>query len=287
MSRSYVGDIRSHSVLSRLLFTTLLVITVLFVQSSTVFAQNPPPAGVACDPGWLLMMEPFPQTQICPTGPRYNLEVWFCMPDPSGPVVPKEQIVIKAIRVLGGGALPCPIQGSTVRILGESIMFDRNPGGWTTHVECSEWCEEHPGCPCPALYPQWVSANGSCGKVVPEGSSTSVVMCGESGAPGQNCYYKYHVCKDPEGGLTSKWTGKLIQVTCPGGGTDPECTMPLCDNVGMPEQPTGDTCDQDTTGAMMKDQDLSSIRPPNSNSNGTAGTTSRSYFDRGTRKESE
>ena len=167
------------------------------------------------------------------------------MPDTSvgGTITPKEQIIVKAVRNLDANTFPCPLTGAAIRQLGEHIMFDRNPGKWTVPVNCSEWCEQNPGCPCPALYPQWVSSNGSCGKVVLEGSQASVVMCGEVDEEGANCYYLYHVCKEADGSINRKWVGKQVGNACPGTSGDPECTIPLCDNQNDPPPPSTEPCD--------------------------------------------
>lgn len=272
--------------LHRLLCTAFLAVAFFSFSSRDMLAQTPPP-GVTCPTGWLLMMEPFPNTLMCSPPTTEDLEVWFCIPDPSGPITPKEQIVIKAIRILGGGGLPCPnpLSGTAVRQFGEIIMFDRNPGGWTVPVNCSPWCLEHPECPCPALYPQWVASNGSCGKIVPDASGTNIVMCGEVDVPGQNCYYSYQVCKRPNGQTWKRWVGKQISLNCPGTSGDPECSMPLCDGVNDPEEPTGDPCEESTI--TVPEQGLSSVEPLNNGDNVSATPVPRTSDDKGARKENE
>lgn len=249
-------------------------------------AQTPPP-GVTCPTGWLQMSI---TTIIDPGFPcvAFNAEVWFCIPDPAGPITPKEMLIIKAVRNIDGGTFPCPLTGSAVRQLGEFIMFNMNPGGWQVPVNCSQWCFDHPDCPCPALYPQWVAVNGSCGKIVPEGDSVSIVMCGEVDGEGQNCYYSYQVCKRSNGSIYSRWVGKQIQLMCPGFGMSSECVVPLCDNVWEPEKTKRDTCTEDSTGTrFFSEPDLSGVgMVKDGDSKGREGIQGE-FFDKGTRKEDE
>lgn len=271
----------------RILSFCAVVLAVCSLTASRAVAQTPPP-GVSCDPGWLLLSITTNIDLGFPC-PPFMAEVWFCMPDPAGAVTPKEMIIIKAVRKLGGGTFPCPLTGAAIRSLGELIMFGINPGGWTVPVNCSEWCEQHPECPCPSEYPQWVAANGSCGKLVPEGDSISVVMCGEIGGEGQNCFYAYHVCKNSSGGMNWKWVSKKTPANCPGFGMSSECVMPLCDNEAYPTPDPPDTC---------KPDDSSSVAPPVKPEISGVGMVSNGnraaveaipvrYFDKGTRKENE
>lgn len=265
----------------------VVLAALLFSFSARDSSAQLPPPGVTCPTGWLLGVEIFQNVVICPPSTIATLEVWFCYPDPSGGITPREQLVIKAIRNQGANQFPCPLTGIMVRQLAEWIMFDRNPAGWTVPVNCSPWCLQYPDCPCPALYPQWTAVNGSCGKVVPDGSDVSVVMCGEVDGEGQNCYYSYQVCKKPNGSIWKRWVGKQIQLFCPGGGMSPECTMPLCDDVGMPEEPTGEGCPEPPPTVMPSNPDLSSIETANDSSNETSETMPKAHLDTEPGKGSE
>lgn len=280
-------EVQSMKLLHRLFCTALLAVALSLSSSRGLLAQTPPP-GVVCDAGWLLLSISTIIDQGFPC-PPFAAEVWFCIPNPLGPILPKEQLVIKAVRKLGGGPFSCPLTGADIRGLGEHIMFDLNPGGWSISVDCSEWCEQHPECPCPAEYPQWVSSNGSCGKLVPEGDSTSVVMCGEISGPGQNCYYAYHVCKKADGTVVKQWVSKKTSTNCPGAGTSEDCVMPLCDNTNNPTPDPPDTCQPDDSGSVSLpgNGDLSGIGLYRDGKHQTATMVPGVYFDEAIREENE
>jgi len=113
-------------------------------------------------------------------------------------------------------------------------------------------------------------------------------MCGEVDGEGQNCYYSYQVCKNSSGGIWRRWVGKQITLTCPPAPWYAECTVPLCDNVGRPEEPPRDTCKEDTTGTQtLPKPDLSGVGIVNgSGSNVVEGVTGK-YCDKGVRKDNE
>lgn len=270
----------------RTLCAASLAVLSLTVFTADIRGQTPPP-GVSCPAGWL-QMSITTNIDLGFPCPPFIAEVWFCIPDPAGPITPKEMLVIKAVRKLGGGPFPCPLMGMAIRQLGEFIMFNLNPGGWQVPVSCNPWCQEHPECPCPSLYPQWVAANGSCGKMVPEEDSMSVVMCGEVDGEGQNCYYSYQVCKNEHGAINRRWVGKQVSAMCPGFGMSSECVVPLCDNIGVPELPTGDTCKEDTTGTpFLPRTDFSGVGTVQGGGSRAVEEVPGRYFDKGARKWDE
>lgn len=262
MTPSCVRNSRSlYAPVFSMLATVTVTVALLVAGTSTSFAQSNPPPGASCGPVWLLK-----STMLYNVKPKgclqsFHVIVWYCVPDSTTLVFPKEQIVIKAVTVVGGGPFPCPLSGKDMRNIGEFIMFEMNPEGWTPPT-CSEWCNQHPECFCPVNYPQWVFGNGSCGRTVMVADTTSIVMCGETDDEnGQNCYYLYHVCKI---GIQLKRTlvGKITPDNCPAFGMPSECSIPMCDPTAVVTTPPPDTCGGPESTSPVGNPELSSVGSP-------------------------
>lgn len=75
---------------------------------------------------------------------------------------------------------------------------------------------------------------------------------------------------------------------CPGFGMSSECVVPLCDNIGVPELPTGDTCKEDTTGTpFLPRTDFSGVGTVQGGGSRAVEEVPGRYFDKGARKWDE
>lgn len=233
----------------------LIAVQILVVVA---FCPAQPPSGYGCGPGWLSADTTVNVFLKCADS-IITVRVFYCYPIPEGPgdtmgvqVYPKTQFIITAI-----GDLPdsCILDSAEMRTIGLK-MLELNPQNFPCGPTCNSWCDQHPFCTCPTLYPEWRFSYRSCFKSYRyyDPNDTSVhwdvfVNCNVDGL----CSELYDVCCS-NGSPKFYFVGSVSTEECTKHGLPIYGCNPVCPN-GPPVIPgPGDTCDVPGLGSILEDQ---------------------------------
>lgn len=182
--------------------------------------------------GWISDTISMPVRLSCPDGMHFvTVLVHYCYPAPGGPVLPKEQFIIRAISGLGDS---CTILPADMRDLGLNLI-KANPKNFSCGMPCNPWCTLHPDSCCPSRYPQWKASWASCFRTQEVWDSTEQntkwvsTSCEVQGI----CYDAYHVCcGSGNTPVVAYLAGSVYTEQCETGGLPPFGCYPVCGSPG-------------------------------------------------------